>query len=158
MSSKRLRELESKLTMQQRKAALMVVEKELSPDSPVFGKSYLDIAEEVGVHKNSLYNWRTQNKVFIEYVNLLADDFLSSHRAEVYRHLMTAVRSGANGNPSIKAIDTYLKRFALLTERQVTEEADTSDSRKDEDIAKEIVELDALLDDDENGGGGTDGD
>ncbi|RSL29119.1 hypothetical protein D7Z54_32945 [Salibacterium salarium] len=160
MSTKRMRELESKLTLQQRKAALLLVEKELAPDSESFGKTNDDVAELVGCHVQAIYKWKRQNKAFIEYMNLTADDFLSSHRSEVYRHLMTAVRSGANGSPSIKAIDTFLKRFALLTERQVTEEAETTTGRENDDIQREIAELDSMLDevqpDAENGGGDTD--
>jgi hypothetical protein len=75
---------------------------------------------------------------------MLADDMLATHRAEVYAQLMKSIRGS---QPSIKAIDLYLRRFGLLTERQVVENANDGNNRSNEDLAKELAELDALLED-----------
>ena len=105
-------------------------------------KSFDEIAEEVGVSRQSLYKWRTQNKTFIEYTNLLADDFLESKRARVYRQLMKLIDGP---QPSVKGIQLYLQRHGLLTERQLIETKDAGSSRDNEDIAKELAELDDIL-------------
>jgi hypothetical protein len=47
--------------------------------------------------------------------------------------------------PSVKGIDLYLRRHGLLTERQVVETKDGGSSRSNEDIAKDLEELDDLL-------------
>jgi Helix-turn-helix of insertion element transposase len=137
------KQLEAKLTLQQRKAALMLVESELADEET--RKTQDEISELCDTTRMTLYRWRTQNRDFIDYMNLLADDFLSAHRSEVYKHLMSAVRTGANGRPSIKAIDTFFKRFALLTEKVV--ETSESTGGSNEDIEKDIAELERELDD-----------
>jgi transposase-like protein len=141
--------LEAKLTPQQRKAALLLVENELINNK---AKTQQQLAEEIGVDRVTLYRWRTQNQNFVEYTNILADEFLSAHRAEVYAQLLKLIR-GVNGVPSVKAIDTYLKRFGLLTERHVIETDVEGEHRTNEDLAKELEELDDLLDDDDAVGG-----
>jgi hypothetical protein len=137
-------ELEAKLTLQQRKAALLLVENELIGAANDEKKSQEEMAEEVGVGRMTLYRWRTQNKVFIEYMNLIADDFLGSHRAEVYSQLLKTIRGS---QPSIKGIDLFLRRFGLLTDRQVTTTEGENDKRSNEDLAKELEDLDDLLED-----------
>lgn len=135
------KELEAKLTLQQRKAALMLVENELETE----GKKSLDeIAEEVGVSRQALYKWRTQNKAFIEYRNMLADDFFSSMRPIVYKQLMKLI----NGpQPSVKAMDLFFKRFALLTDKTIVEDSTTGNElRSDDAIKRELEELNELLD------------
>jgi hypothetical protein len=142
--SARLKELEAKLTLQQRKAALLLVENEMLAGENGGKRSKGEIAEEVGIDRVTLWRWDTQNPTFIEYKNMLADDMLSTHRAEVYAQLMKSIRGS---QPSIKAIDLYLRRFGLLTERQVVENANDSNNRSNEDLEKELEELDELLED-----------
>lgn len=102
----RLKELESKLTVQQRKAALLLVENDVIAAASGEKKSQEEIAKEVGVDRITTYRWRHQNATFIEYMNLLADDMLSSHRAGVYGQLLKLI----NGKqPSVKAIDLFMK-------------------------------------------------
>lgn len=141
MATKRMKELEAKLTLQQRKAAMLCVENEIMAAKGE-RKTQEELAEEIGMTRMGLYKWRTQNKTFIEYMNALADDMLSAHRSEVYSQLLKSIRGE---QPSIKAIDLYLKRFGLLTERQVTESVDGSESRDSASIEKELRELDDLL-------------
>jgi hypothetical protein len=142
MASKRIRELEAKLTPQQQKAALLLVENDLRDNG--VKRTQEDIADEVGVTYKTLWSWRKQNRNFIDYKNEIADDFLAEYRSGVYGQLMKLI----NGSqPSVKAIDLYLKRFGLLTEKQVTVTEDGNGNRSNEDLAKELEELDDLLDD-----------
>ncbi len=143
MSAQKKR-LEAKLTPKQREAALLVVERELSDVNE--RRTFDDIAKELGMTDRGIYKWRTQNKEFIEYVNLLADEFLESKRSVVYRQLMRLIEGT---QPSVKAMDLYLRRHGLLTDKQVVETKDTSGNNSVEDIEKEIAELDALLETDE---------
>lgn len=144
MSEQRKRALEAKLTAKQREAALLCVERELADtDSRM---TFDEIAKTIGYSRKELYKWRTQNRAFIEYVNLLCDDFLDSKRAVVYRNLMKLIDpKGENAMPSVKGIDLYLRRHGLLTDKQVVETREVGSSRSTEDIAKDIEELDVLL-------------
>ncbi|MED3832945.1 MULTISPECIES: phBC6A51 family helix-turn-helix protein [Peribacillus] len=141
--SNKMRELEAKLTAQQRKAALMLVENELLETGEK--RTQEDIAEEVGVSYKTIWSWRTQNRNFIAYKNEIADDFLSDKRDRVYGQLMKLINAP---QPSVKAIDLFMRRHGLLTDRQVTETLDGASNRSDDDIAKEIAELDDLLKED----------
>lgn len=140
MSESRKKALEARLDPRQRIAALLCVERELTDE--VERKSFDEIAAEVGVSRQALYKWRTQNKTFIEYVNLLADDFLESKRARVYNRMMKLIDSD---QPSVKALDLYMRRFGLLTDKSVVETKDSGPARTNEDIAQEIAELDDLI-------------
>ncbi|SDZ04947.1 Helix-turn-helix of insertion element transposase [Thermoactinomyces sp. DSM 45891] len=133
------KQLEAKLTAQQRRAAILLVENELETENK---KTYEEIAEEVGITRMGLYKWRTQNRAFIEYKNLLADDILSSMRPLVYKQLLRTIMGS---QPSIKGIDIFMRRFALLTDKQVTEDHGSSEKRSNEAIQKELEELDSML-------------
>jgi transcriptional regulator with XRE-family HTH domain len=140
MTSKRIRELEAKLTLPQQKAAFLLVENDLRDGGDK--KTLEQIAEEVGVTYKTIWEWRKKNRNFIDYKNEIADDFLAEYRSGVYGQLMKLI----NGSqPSVKAIDLYLKRFGLLTEKQVITNEDASGSRSNEDLAKELEDLDDLL-------------
>jgi hypothetical protein len=134
----RKKQLEAKLSIKQREAALLLVERELGDES----RTLDEIAQELGMSVRGLYKWRTQNKDFIDYVNLLADEFLESKRAVVYRQMMRLIEGP---QPSVKALDLYMRRHGLLTDKQVVETRDANSTNSNEDIAKEIEELDELL-------------
>jgi hypothetical protein len=138
----RIKELEAKLTLQQRKAALILVENEIIEGGNK--KTQEEIASELGVDRITTYRWRTQNPVFIEYMNLIADDMLSAHRSEVYSQLLKLIRGS---QPSVKAISLYMQRYGMLTQRQITETIDASSERSDVDLARELEEIDELLND-----------
>lgn len=138
--SNKMRELEAKLTAQQRKAAYLLVENELLETGQ--RRTQEEIAKEVGIDRSNLYLWRTRNKAFIAYKNEIADDFLADKRDRVYGQLMKLINAP---QPSVKAIDLFMRRHGLLTDRQVTETVGGEGSRGNEDIAKEIDELDELL-------------
>jgi hypothetical protein len=142
--SNKLKALEAKLTEQQKKAAYMLVENDLKSNKDPLKLTYEQIAEEVGVVYKTLWSWRTQNRNFIAYKNEIADDFLSDKRSSVYGQLMKLIEGE---QPSVKAIDLFMRRFGLLTEKQITVTEDGSGSRSNDDLAKELEELDDLLDD-----------
>ena len=82
--------------------------------------------------------------IFIEYKKRLAGVMLGENRAFVYGQLMKLI---GGSQPSVKALDLYLRRFGLLTEKQVTVTEEAGGSRSNEDLKRELEELDDLLDD-----------
>lgn len=139
MSTKK-QALEARLDGRQRTAALACVEREFAPEDE--RKSFEEIAEEVGVTRQALYVWRTQNKAFIDYVNAIADDFLASKRPIVYKRLLQLIDSS---QPSVKALDLFMRREGLITAQVSVETKDASAPKTDAEIAQEIEEIDALL-------------
>jgi hypothetical protein len=144
MSNNKLKALEAKLTEQQKKAAFMLVENDLKSNKDPLKLTYEQIAEEVGVSYKTIWSWRTQNRNFIAYKNEIADDFLSDKRSRVYGQLLKLIEGE---QPSVKAIDLFMRRFGLLTEKQITVNEDASGSRSNEDLKRELAELNDLLDD-----------
>jgi hypothetical protein len=140
--SRRLKALEAKLDARKQKAAYLLVENELRETGEK--RTQEDIAAEVGVSYKSLWEWRTKDSIFIDYKNAIADDFLSEKRAFVYGQLLKTI---SGPQPSVKGIDVFMRRFGLLTEKQVTVTEDASGSRSNEDLAKELDEIDDLLND-----------
>jgi hypothetical protein len=140
--SRRLKALEAKLDARKLKAAYLLVENELRETGEK--RTQEEIATEVGVTSKTVWEWKTKDSVFIEYKNALADDFLAEKRAFVYGQLMKLI---GGSQPSVKALDLYLRRFGLLTEKQITVTEDGNGSRSNEDLAKELEDLDDLLND-----------
>ncbi len=150
MRSDYRKRLEAKLGPRKVKAALMLVEMELvkegyGDDGENVPKKYEDIAAEIGVTPKSLWQWRTQDKNFINYKNGIADDFLEEKRTQVYNRLMSLINTS---QPSVKAIDLYFKRFGLLSERQVNVEV-SADGKSNEDIDRSLKEIDEILNEEE---------
>lgn len=143
--SNRLKELEAKLTEQQRKAAFMLVENDLKPNKDADKLTYEEIAAEIGVTYKTLWEWRKKNRNFIAYKNEISDDFLTERRARVYGQLMKLIEAD---QPSVKAIDLFMRRFGLLTEKSVVENVDANNQRSDDDIKRQLDDLDDLLNDD----------
>lgn len=150
MSNARQRKvLEAQLTPQQQKAAQLIVNNEwaelLTDDGKK--KTAQELADEIGIARSTFFEWKAQ-EMFGAYVNYLTDMQLSAMRSEVNVQLMRAIRGGANGVPSVKALDLYMRRYGLLTDRTIVEDTRTQieDKRKtDEDIRRDISELDALV-------------
>lgn len=140
--SRRLKALEAKLDARKQKAAYLLVENELMEAGEK--RTQEDIAEEIGVTSKTIWSWKTTDPVFIEYKNAIADDFLSEKRAFVYGQLMKLI---SGPQPSVKGIDLWMRRFGLLTEKQVVVNEEASGSRSNEDLARELEELNDLLDD-----------
>jgi DNA-binding XRE family transcriptional regulator len=139
----RLKALEAKLDARKRNAAYLLVENELRETGDK--RTQEDIASEIGVSSKTVWEWKTKDQVFIEYKNALADDFLSEKRAYVYGQLMKLI---GGSQPSVKALDLYLRRFGLLTEKSVVETVDTNQVRSEDAIKQQLAELEELLDGD----------
>ncbi|MCM3272953.1 phBC6A51 family helix-turn-helix protein [Paenibacillus elgii] len=155
MATVRRRTLEEQLTPQQRRAAQLIVQNDwaelLSEDGRK--KTMQEIAEEVGIARSTLYEWKAQEP-FIEYVNYLTDKQLESMRSEVNVAIMKAIRGGNNGLPSVKALDLYMRRWGLLTNVEVIDDRrERIESRRktDEEVRKDIAELDAMINGSEAG-------
>lgn len=138
MASKK--ELESRLNLKQREAALLLVENELNIEGE--RRTQEEIAQELGITRMCLYKWRTQNKSFIDYKNMIADEFLSEKRDFVYRQLLRTI---SGSQPSIKGIDLFLRRHGLLTDKKVIEDNTADGVKSNSDLEKEIAEINALL-------------
>jgi DNA-binding XRE family transcriptional regulator len=134
--------LEAKLETRQRKAAFLLVENEMRETGDK--RTQEEIAEEVGVSYKTLWSWKKSNQAFIEYKNAIADDFLNEQRAFVYSQLMKLI---GGSQPSVKAIDLFMRRHGLLTDKTVTETVDGNNERSNDDLEKELAELDELLKD-----------
>ncbi len=142
MHPKKMQALEAKLNTAQKKAVYLLIENELLPKKEQRTKE--DIAEEVGVTYKTLWSWSTRNKDFIDYKNLVADEYLEENRNRVNAQLMKLIDGE---QPSVKAIDLYFRRFGLLTERKQIEIDSGEGARTNDDLARELAELDELLDD-----------
>ncbi|MDP5273223.1 phBC6A51 family helix-turn-helix protein [Chengkuizengella axinellae] len=141
-TKKRKKALEAKLGAKKCQTALLLVEREISPYKERM--TFDEIAKEVGFHRKTIWEWRTQDDDFIEYVNLLSDDFLKSKRPEVYSALMKLI---SGEQPSVKGIDLFFKRWGLLTEKQeITQITNNGGANQsNEEIAKSNDEIDELL-------------
>jgi hypothetical protein len=122
----------------------MLVENDLKSNKDPLKLTYEQIADEIGVSYKTIWSWRTQNRNFIAYKNEISDDFLSDKRSRVYGQLLKLIEGE---QPSVKAIDLFMRRFGLLTEKQIIATEDASGSRSNDDLAKELEELDDLLKD-----------
>ncbi|MFD2672801.1 phBC6A51 family helix-turn-helix protein [Marinicrinis sediminis] len=147
MSRNRKKILEAQLTPQQRKAARLIVDNEWGVLTEGKKMTMQEIANQLSISRTTLYEWK-RIEAFNEYVNYLTDQELSTMRGEVNVAIMKLIRGGSNGVPSVKAIDLFMRRFGLLTDRQVVEDnRETIEHRRktDEEIAKEIADLDEMI-------------
>ncbi|OZQ66557.1 phBC6A51 family helix-turn-helix protein [Paenibacillus odorifer] len=144
--------LEAQLTPQQQRAAQLLVINEWGELTEEGGKkrTMQELADELGIARSTLFEWK-RNEMFVAYVNHLTERQLDGMRSEVYVALMRSIRGGANGIPSVKALDLYMRRYGLLSDRTIIEDArsQVEEKRKtDDEIRADISELDALV----NGG------
>lgn len=102
----RIRELERKLNDRELKAIELLIANSYAPRSQ--RRTLAAIAEEVGVAEKALYNMR-QKPAFIELKELRSHRILEGYRDEVDGQLMSAIRGGSNGVPSLRAIELYYK-------------------------------------------------
>lgn len=128
-------ELKKRLSDQQAKAAYLLIINDFDDQGR---RTLEEIAQEVGVSRQQLYNWRTQNNDFIAYHNALSDTHLEAYRSKADKKLMELVDKGY-----IRALDLY---YTLLG-RKVTK-SETTEVRKeigprlsDADISRELEKL-----------------
>lgn len=137
-------DLKDALSTQQVMAAHLLVANEFAGKEK---KTQDELAEEIGVSRQTLHKWRTDNADFIRYQSALTDMKLDSYRSLVDSRLMTLIERGPsnNGIPSIKAIELYYKLSGRLVERkEITTNTQTDKPRMtQEEIAKGLEELNA---------------
>lgn len=101
---------ETKFKPKQREAALALVEYEFSPKGQ--RKTKQEIADELGITRQCLHKWDTQDQNFINYKNYLASDFMDTKMAFVYSKLLESVDRG-----SVRAMELFMKRMGDLTDQ-----------------------------------------
>ncbi|WP_110930601.1 phBC6A51 family helix-turn-helix protein [Paenibacillus bouchesdurhonensis] len=147
--SRQRKVLEAQLTPQQRRAAELIIQNEWGELLGADGKkkTMQELADEIGIARSTLFEWKSQEH-FTAYGNYLAERNLDSMRSEVYTQLMRAIRGGSNGIPSVKALDLFMRRYGLLTDRTVVEDmrSEVETKRKtDDEIRAEIDDLNAMI-------------
>lgn len=138
--TKRRADIGRGLTNQQKKAAELIVANEwgeLTENGKK--KTTEELAKEIGVARSTLFQWR-KDLEFIAYLNMISDDQLEGMRAEVNAALMKLIRTPT---PSVKGIELFMKRWALLTDRTILDSTvETAIPRKsDAEIAADIHKL-----------------
>jgi hypothetical protein len=142
-----LDELETLITPQQKKAAWLLVNNDISANVNGKKKTLEEIAAEVGVDVRTLYKWRHNDKNFIAYVNAISDISLYSFRQEADAMLKKLIRGGNNGLGSIKALQLYYQMIGkLVGKSEKTVVIDTKNNRlTDAQIREKLKELDDTL-------------
>lgn len=131
-----MKDLEIKLTAQQKKAAYLLLENELGGKP----KTLDDIAEELGMSRAMLYIWR-QNPDFIAYYHAISQVQLGSQRGEVDAQLMKLIRGTSNnGNPSIKALELYYKLCGQLVSKSEVTKTEKPEKSVDVDELKRMLD------------------
>ncbi|MDR6883559.1 phBC6A51 family helix-turn-helix protein [Bacillus sp. 3255] len=143
MTQRNRKVLEAQLTPQQRKAAELMAENEWSGIvEGVEKKTMQQIGEEVGVSRRTLYEWRDRED-FVAYLNYVSDTQFSAMRPKANAAVMRLIDNG-----SVKALDLFYRRHGLLTsvtEIKDSREGDGPKRKTDDEIRKDIADLDAMM-------------
>lgn len=139
-------ELKARLDDRQIKAAHLLVANSFA--SKEDRKTKEELAEEVGISRQYLWVWESNNRDFIAYKAGLSDMFLASYRDLADSQLIKLIKGTSNnGNPSIKALELYYKLDGRLVNRS---EVDINDSVNrprltQAEIQQGLRELDDML-------------
>lgn len=144
MAKSRRDNLSESLTMQQQKAAYLLIENEMLPSSEQ--RDLEDISKELGIDRTTLYRWRTQNQAFIEFKKEIAKDYLSDAVGIFAKQLIRSME-GTNGAPSTKALDLYAKMMGFIKSEHSVE-ITQGGAKTNEQITEELAKLDELLKED----------
>lgn len=127
---------ETKFKPLQREAAIALVEYEFTPKGQ--RKTKQEIADEIGITRQGLHKWDTQDKNFIAYKNSLAADFTDSNTAFVYSKLIDSI-----GRGSVRGIELFMKRIGDLADQQeltIKQEGNMTFEERREDLMKRLQE------------------
>ncbi|GAA4867649.1 hypothetical protein GCM10023310_54250 [Paenibacillus vulneris] len=136
------------LTVQQKKVAQLLVDNEFGLLTDGGKKLPIDeVAAMGGVARSTIYEWKKKSE-FRAYMTSLAEEEFEAGRAEVYAGIMKLVRGGNNSMPSVRALDLYMRRYGLLTDKHVVETAEDVRKRaiSEHERALALEKLDRLLD------------
>lgn len=133
------KKLETRLTAEQIKAAQLLAVNKFLPKTPQDGeqgrRTYEEVAAEASVTVRQLYNWRTNSRDFIDYVNALASDAFLAHLPDVMeKHLDMTIK----GQGSMKGIELFYKFGGLLIDRQ---EVKTDDGGASQSLDERLARL-----------------
>lgn len=135
-------QLAEQLTVKQQQAVYALLDNEMLPYKE--RKTQDQLADELEVNRATLYRWRKQNQAFIEFKKEVAKDYLGDEVGLFAQALISSMR-GTNGAPSQKALDLYAKMMGFIKNEHAIE-VTQGGPRTDEELAKELEELDAMLD------------
>lgn len=133
-------QLAEQLSAKQQKAVYLLIENEMAPTAEQ--KTQDALADELGISRKCLWQWRKQNQAFIEFKKEVAKDYLGDGVGIFTRQLL---RSMEGAQPSQKALDLYAKLMGFIKSEHSVE-ITSGGSRTNEELAQELAELDALLD------------
>ncbi len=149
MAKSRRDQLAEQLTVKQQQAVYALLDNEMKPYKE--RKTQDALADELEVNRATLYRWRKQNQAFIEFKKEVAKDYLGDEVGLFAQSLIASMR-GTNGAPSQKALDLYAKMMGFI-KNEHSVEVTKGGARTDEELAKELDELDAMLKEVDSEGG-----
>lgn len=131
------------LTEDQIKAAELHVEDEFRDKKDRIG--WTGIAEKLEYDRRTIYNWR-QIPEFQQYVAYLSNVERDSFYPKVIKQLHRAIEGGNNGEPSIRAIELWLKATGKLVDTQyvISEERKAAPLTR-KDVSEGLQELDDII-------------
>lgn len=117
--------LVEQLTDEQQQAAQLLVEGNFSKIYGLKKHTYEEVAEAAGISDKTLRRWRNDQK-FIEYQSYVTSLYSASLRPLVEAQLMKAIIGNHNGQPSVKAIELWLKLQGILIDKKEMTYIDSS--------------------------------
>jgi len=134
-----------RLTPAQKLAAQMIVANEMTPKKAgIRKKPYTQIAEELGVHRDTLLDWRSLPE-FQRFVNDMTALSIGGMQSMAIARLYELANGDQTGTSSIKAIELILQMNGLVKkqyEHNITSQPVTNDLKhvSDDELAELVGE------------------
>jgi|SRR5690625_710176 len=128
-----------RLTEQQRKAAAVLVDNELLPKDQQ--KSIQELADEFGIHRKTLWEWRRRNPIFAEYKQHLTTLALQDSHGALAKVLIDNL---GKTQPSTKMLELLAKMTPNVLAATKQEVEVHNDTGSHDDVIKRIQELEDL--------------
>lgn len=125
-----------KLSEQQRKAAAMLVDNELLPKDEQ--QTVSEMAEEIGIHRKTLWEWRRRNPIFAEYKQHLTTLALQDSHGALAKVLIDNLDKT---QPSTKMLELLAKMTPNVIAATKQEVEVNTESSSHDDVIKRIQEL-----------------
>src|SRR5690625_718542 len=101
--------LAEQLSLKQQKAVYLLIENEMAPTAEQ--KTQDALAEELGISRKCLWEWRKKNQAFIEFKKEVAKDYLGDAVGVFTKQLISSMKGK---QPSQKALDLYAKMMGFI--------------------------------------------